>query len=598
MSDADRDSTAWRISPSAYLDSRPEIGVVPSPRSEYVTMRDGCRLAVDVHAPGGERRPTILILTPYYRRFALAPGAPAGTEPTPGVARWRDLFVPRGYALVAVDVRGTGASFGVRDSFRSPRERDDYRQIADWIVAQPWSDGRIGATGISYVGAACDFLASTGHPAVRAIAPLSAVWDTYADHFFPGGLLLNRLARSYDELMMALDHDRRDLLQAFAYFKDPHFAGPAPVDGDEGLRERDAAVRLHRGNFRMPDFLAEFRFRDDTLPYDPAFGPAAFSPCGYADGIPADVAVLAVSGWMDGAGYANGAIARFLTLPNPKRHLLLGPWDHGTRINVSPWRRAEAPQFALNGALLRFFDEYLLGRDTGLRRESAVHYFTCHDECWREARQWPPIAEMTPLFLSHDRALGTAPGSAGEDAHAVDFGFGTGNDTRYERLAARDTRDYYHDWQGRDAVLLLYRSAPLKRDAELTGHAVLTLWMAASEPDAALHIYLSEEEADGTVHYVTEGMLRALHRKLSPGPAWYRATWPRQAHDRADAAPLTPGEAAEVVIALLPTSWGFRAGSRVRLAIGGADHDHFGQVPHGRPPLLTRASGRSPGLSY
>ena len=88
------------------------------------------------------------------------------------------MFVPRGYALVVVDVRGTGACFGTRDSFRSPRERADYKAIADWIVAQPWSDGRIGATGISYLGAACDFLASTGHPAVKAIAPLFAVWDT------------------------------------------------------------------------------------------------------------------------------------------------------------------------------------------------------------------------------------------------------------------------------------------------------------------------------------------------------------------------------------------------------------------------------------
>ena len=52
-------------------------------------------------------------------------------------------------ALVAVDVRGTGASFGTRDSFRSPRERDDYARIAEWVVAQPWSDGRIGATGVS-----------------------------------------------------------------------------------------------------------------------------------------------------------------------------------------------------------------------------------------------------------------------------------------------------------------------------------------------------------------------------------------------------------------------------------------------------------------
>lgn len=238
MSDADEGSAAWRTTPTRYLQSRPPAFAVGAPASRYLPMDDGCRLALDVYLPGGAAGPfpTILILTPYYRRFALSEDAPAGTEQTPNIARWRDLFVARGYAVVAVDVRGTGASFGTRNSFRSPRERADYRIIADWIVAQPWSDGSIGATGISYVGAACDFLASTGHPAVRAIAPLFAVWDTYADHYYPGGLLLNRLAENYDALMLALDHDRRDVLQQFAYFKDPHFRGPQPVDGDPGDR--------------------------------------------------------------------------------------------------------------------------------------------------------------------------------------------------------------------------------------------------------------------------------------------------------------------------------------------------------------------------
>src|SRR5262249_7868068 len=151
-----------------------------------------------------------------------------------------------------------------------------------------------------YVGAACDFLASIGHPAVRAIAPLSAVWDTYTDHYYPGGLLLDRLAQAYDALMVGLDHDRRDFLGEFAYFKDPNLVRPAPVDDDVDGTARDAAVHEHRGNFRMPAFITEFRYHDDTLPYDPEFSPASFSPCHYASDIPEDVAVLSVSGWMDG----------------------------------------------------------------------------------------------------------------------------------------------------------------------------------------------------------------------------------------------------------------------------------------------------------
>ena len=95
------------------------------------------------------------------------------------------------------------------------------------------------------------------------------------------------------------------------------------------------------------------------------------------------------------------------------------------------------------------------------------------------------------------------------------------------------------------------------------------------------------------MRYVTEGVLRALHRKLSPCPPNYRASWPYRTHDRADAAPLVPGQAQDMVIALLPTAWRFGKGSRIRLAIAGADCDHYGQVPHGRPPVFTIAWGKS-----
>lgn len=595
MSDSDRDSTAWRRPPSAYLAARPAQGLVPPPQSLYVAMPDGCRLALDIYRPSNAPGlvPAILIFTPYYRRFALTPGAPVETEACPGVARWRDLFVPRGYALVAVDVRGTGASFGTRDSFRSPRERDDYARIAEWAAAQPWCDGRIGAAGISYVGAACDFLASSGSPAVRAIAPLSAVWDTYIDHYYPGGLLLNRLAQSYDELMVALDHDRRDLLGRFAYFKDPHLAGPAPVDDDPRGELRDVAVREHIANFRMPAFIGEFRFHDDALSYDPEFTPASFSPCHYAHRVRSDVAVLSVSGWMDGAGYQNGAIARFLTLPNRHKHLLLGPWDHGARINVSPWRCTDTPEFSLDGELLRFFDTYLMGLDTGLAHESPVHYFAMHAEAWREAANWPPVEMRHRLHLAEGGVLSTERSAGGEDRHNTDFEFGTGTQTRYGRLAAFDTRVYYGDWQQREARLPCYRSEPLEMPLDLVGHAVVTLNLAASEPDAALHLYLSEEERDGTVRYVTEGVLRALHRKLSEAPANYRASWPYRSQNRADAAPLTPGRAEDITIVLVPTAWRFSKYSRIRLSIAGADRDHYGQVPHGRPPVLTIGLGRS-----
>ena len=196
-------------------------------------------------------------------------------------------------------------------------------------------------------------------------------------------------------------------------------------------------------------------------------------------------------------------IARFLSLPNKRQHLLLGPWDHGARANVSPFRDAVEPRFNVLAEVLRFFDHYLMGRDTGLRPEAPVHYFSMRAEVWCAAPGWPPVGSTRTLHLAAAGALADVPGSEGEDRYKVDFTVGTGANTRHERLAAEDTRDYYGDWQGRDARMLRYTSEPLSDDAEVSGHPVVDLWLSSSEGDAAVHVYLSEVEEDGTVRYVT-----------------------------------------------------------------------------------------------
>ena len=143
MPDRDDLGSAWKVPPSRYLAGRPAEHRVGAPR--FGLCDDGRTAAGSPStsscptAMPSKRWPTVLILTPYVRRFELAAGS--NVEPSPNSYKYRDMFVPRGYALVVVDARGTGASFGTRDSFRSPRERADYRAIADWIVAQPWSDG-------------------------------------------------------------------------------------------------------------------------------------------------------------------------------------------------------------------------------------------------------------------------------------------------------------------------------------------------------------------------------------------------------------------------------------------------------------------------
>jgi putative CocE/NonD family hydrolase len=593
MSDRDDSGNAWLVSPTEYLERRPPTyATPPAPSSCYVTMRDGCRLAVDTYLPQSAgkpdaqaRFPTIVILTPYYRRFKVTgPGA----DPSPNAAKYRDFFVPRGYAMVVVDVRGCGASFGTRDSFRSPRERDDHREIADWIVAQPWSDGVIGSTGISYLGAAACFLASTGHPAVKAIAPLFAVSDTYSDHVFPGGIMCTTITANYDDLVRALDLDQRDRLGPYPYFNDPRFAGPQPVDEDVDGSLVRAAVEEHRNSFRLRDLAGELAFREEPTPHDPDLHSGACSPYWYLPAVAGKVAIYSVSGWYDGSAFVNGSISRFLTNGNPNDRLLLGPWDHGARTNGSPWRgTSQEPEFPLLGEVLRFFDEHLAGMKTGIADEARIHYHTVQGETWQAASQWPLLEAGTKWFMHSSGGLSRA--APKEEAHAdyqVRFTTGTGASTRFERLGALAVADYYHDWNGREEQMLGFTTAPFESDIELAGHAIVQLHVSTSEHDASIFVYLSEVDAEGRSWYITEGALRMLHRATTDAPANYRTTWPFRTFRRADARRMQPGVPETLRFALLPISWLLKRGHRLRISIAGTDADHFAQVPHGRPPKL------------
>lgn len=594
MSDRDDAGGAWRTAPTEYLKRRPATHAVGAPGSSYVTMRDGVRLALDVYLPASQdgkaaaadaRFPTIVVLTPYYRRFKVTgPGA----DPSPNAAKYRDFFVPRGYALVVVDVRGCGASFGTRDSFRSPREREDYRELADWIVGQPWCNGAIGSTGISYLGAAACFLGSTGHPAVKAIAPLFAVSDTYADHVFPGGVMCTTVTANYDDLVRALDLDQRENLTPYPYFNDPRFAGPQPVDEDSDGALVRAAIEQHRDSFRLRDLAPEMAYREEATPHDPGLHSGACSPYWYLSQALGKVAVYSVSGWYDGSAFVNGSISRFLTQGGKHDRLLLGPWDHGARTNGSPFRGgAPEPEFPLLAEVLRFFDQHLAGMETGIGEEAPIHFHTVRGETWQAADQWPPHNASTRMFLQPAGQLAPqAPPEQSVAPYQVSFTTGTGLTSRYERLGALAVTDYYQDWDGREDRLLTFSTAAFDCETELSGHAVVELDVSTSEHDASVFVYLSEVDAAGKSWFITEGALRMLHRKTAACPPEYRTTWPFRTFHRDDAKRMEPGVAEKLRFALLPISWTLQRGSRLRLAIAGTDSDHYAQVPHGRPPKL------------
>ncbi len=585
----------WKTSPLDYLSGRPPEYDGERIVSQYVAVRDGTRLAVDVHLPGteetGESFPAILVLTPYYRRFALRDGDSANLDPCPTVAFYRDMFVSRGYALVAVDVRGSGASFGCRDGFRSPAERLDHHDVADWVSQQSWCSGSIGATGISYPGAASDFLASTNHPAVKAVAPLFAVWDTWSNHLYPGGILLTCVTKNYGTLAESLDQDKRELIPPYAYFKDPGLTGPAPVDEDTDGALLRAALRDHKANFDMQDFAQQLRYRDAGLTDNPDYTGASISPYNYASReADASTAYFSVSGWMDGGGYSVGTIQRYLWLDNPESRLMLGPWDHGARGHASPWRPNTDPQQPFVGAaVLRFFDKHLKQLNADIDAEQPVHYYTMGEEAWKAADQWPPKHRETVLYPGADGGLVSQvpEDHAAADHYEGDYACGTGIHTRYDRLYIANVDTYYDDWDGREDAMLSYTTPPLDTDTEITGHPYVDLRFASSEKDCCLFVYLSDITPDGRSVYVTEGVFRALHRKPGPYPADIPPTGPTHSFKIEDAEHLVPGEPATVSFELLPTSYLFRQGHRIRMSIAASDSDHFTRIPDGRPPTIT-----------
>ena len=211
--------------------------------------------------------------------------------------------------------------------------------------------------------------------------------------------------------------------------------------------------------------------------------------------------------------------------------------------------------------LLRFFDHYLVGLDTGLEREEPVHYFTMIEERWRATSHWPPHDRTTQLFFAGDGRLVAGAGAAGEDRYRVDFALATGPHTRYGRLAAFDVRDYYIDWNGRDTRMLCYTSEPLAADHELSGHPCVTLHLSASEADAALHVYLEDVAPDGTAfNLMSPGLdvLRASHRNSKIEPEL-----------------LMPGKIYRLDLNRMLTSNTFLAGHHIRVQISAAFMPHF-----------------------
>ena len=553
-------------------------------------MRDGIKIAIDVYLPAQREEhtvlPTILHQTRYWRSIDYRWPWSWFKDETPRglMAVYARRFLEQGYAWIDVDVRGSGASFGSRPYAFSVEEIEDGAEIVEWIVQQPWSNGKVGALGISYGGTVAELLLVNQHPAVRAVAPMFSGFDLYSEIAFPGGIHLSWFTQTWSFINRRLDQNE---LPFSSWLTNLVVQGVRAVDEDTDGIMLQQAINSHESNWSPHQEALGLTFRDDIPPAHATTSIDQLSPQTYMAAISqSGAAIYSYSGWFDG-GYTFAAIKRFWAHQHPRHQLMLGPWDHGGKRHISPINQGPA-QFDHQAELLSFFDRHLKESSAATHGHPPVRYYTMVEERWKSANSWPPPSTKISYYLDADHILSRdiPPAHSGFDRYPVNLSAGTGRHTRWDTLVGKSLPTPYPNRQERTASLMTYTSPPLKGDMEVTGHPILTLFMKSTAPDATLFAYIDDVDEAGNVTYVTEGMLRALHRQLQSPPSFYPTDFPYRTFTRDSGKPLQPNRVNRLVLDMLPTSYQFKKGHRIRLALSGADQNHFASLP-GSPPTLS-----------
>ena len=281
-------------------------------------------------------------------------------------------------------------------------------------------------------------------------------------------------------------------------------------------------------------------------------------------------------GWID-AGTAEGVLEKFLTFNTPQRIVIL-PTGHrlGQFVDLygtHPDREPYQPGFkSPNAEMLDYFATHLKdGAEIKVKRR--IIYFTYGDQCLEGNRCLAPER--------HPGADVVLWRGAFPCPYLTRFcGWGRYLHCRFHRFHRRgEPLDgqmgcpvKYGDRWAEDEKLLHYTSAPLETDLEITGSPTVSLQVASTHADGAFHVYLEDVAPDGRVTYLTEGLLRAIHRKVKdPKTAPYAPLGVYHSLRKVDAQPLVPGEVAEISITLYPISVLICKEHRIRLAIAGHD---------------------------
>jgi uncharacterized protein len=573
---------------------------IPRSGYGYVTTRDGTKLAIDVRLPAGRGPyPTLF----EYAGYGYAD--PAGAQS--GISQIATLL---GFAVVDVNMRGTGCSGGAFNYFEPLQNLDGY-DVIETVAHQPWVlHHKVGMIGISYGGFSQLFTASTDPPDLAAIAPLS-VLDSSATTLYPGGMLNTGFALPWT------DERQHDALPA-----GPHGGQAWAL---QRIRQGDTTCKtnqvLHQ---QAANLIAQVRANTHYVPA--AADPLAPITFVHKIKVPVYLACQFTDEQTGGhcpdlAEHFTGTAHKWFTFTNGVHVDSLDPatftrwYDFlelfvaHARPNLSPEVRALAPMIywtamGIKGvglpndpiqsqptyaAALNEFERLpqvrvLFDNGAGAAPGAPVpgfeHSFGRFPAPRTRARSW---------YLGPSGTLGGAPPArAGQSSltwnkraiPATDFTGNTGAGGLWG--ASPDYR-----WaQNPPGTSVPYVSSRLKSDTVVFGAGALQAWIKASTPDVDLQVTVSEVRPDGRETFVQNGWLRASERKLDQR----RSTLlePVPTFRARDVAPLPRGRFAKLTVPLYYEGHAYRAGSRIRITIA---------APSGSQPVWsfgeTRPKGRA-----
>jgi uncharacterized protein len=499
------------------------------PAEIVVETADGERLACSLYLPDGDGPHASLIEALPYRK----------DDVTQGYASTYERYAAAGFAVLRVDLRGTGSSSGVPTDEYPDTERTDLRSAIEWLASQPWSNGKVGMFGTSYSGFNGLQMAAEIElldiPALAAVVATYATDDRYTDDVHYCGGVLRAI----------------DLIDYPLYMVAMNALPPVPAvfDADSTYGWRD---EWRRRIDDTPPWLLEW-LEHPTDGETWRRGSIRLGPdgAGYERmGCP----TMIVAGWAD--GYRNNT---FRVIEQYERNglpwrLLAGPWVHR-----SPEVARPGPNVDDDVEIIAFFDEHLRGGSAseGARGQVFVRRpvapepdLAFHPGVWRDIDAWPPEGLREVEFR---------PGRGGVESLVVrgDVGVAAWNSCGGtlpwgQPLDQRDdnARSIIFDW-------------PVDEPAELVGNGRVALRVRADQVYGSVSVKLCDVFPDGTSALITRGMLDLTHV----------GCWPADERGEVGRAPLplVPGEWIEAEIGLEATTWTLQPGHVLRLAIAGTD---------------------------